>query len=549
MVDCKLLTLKLYYFLFFGGIACFVPYISVYLRQLGLLSYQAGIISGTYPFFTFLLKPILGAVADRFDRHKQTLMLCLFLTYCLMFSTMFVPPVKRGGLQISADCFSCKSWCGNSSTQNPRLQSPVLLYQAQGLCNCSKLQEDDSFVQTSSDKNLTERTLSSTSLQLRCSTKSGCFLCPCNTTESDCDVEVNHLDTETKLGWTFWILFFLLVPAQALQNASRPQADAHTMQLLKNNPSDFGKQRLWGAVGFGLASVIAGFAMDNFSERRQNQDETDYSVTFYMFAGFGTATLLTVAFGFEKWRQARPQKMFRSLQKLLRRPNELLFLVIMFIIGSSFGAKANFLFWYLKDIGGSQLLLGLALMISCMGELPFMFFSGKLIRKIGHQQVFQLALFCYAVKFLSYSLIPSPWWVLAIEPLHGITFGAMFSASVTYASLIAPPGMEATMQSIVSAFQFGVGYASGSLIGGAIFHAFGGVVLFRTYAVVCLVSCILYRLIPRCLTRSKDEVASQGPQRGDSAEEQGDPRTEISSKFYETILENADVPIYTETSV
>ncbi|KAI8507892.1 hypothetical protein Bbelb_141320 [Branchiostoma belcheri] len=324
MVDCKLVTLKLYYFLFFGGIACFVPYISVYLRQLGLLSYQAGIISGTYPFFTFLLKPILGAVADKFDRHKQTLMLCLFLTYCLMFSTMFVPPVKRGEPQISTDCFSC-------------------------------------------------------------------------------------------------------------------------------------------------------FAMDNFSERRQNQDETDYSVTFYMFAGFGTATLLTVAFGFEKWR--------------------------------------------------------------------------KLIRKIGHQQVFQLALFCYAVKFLSYSLIPSPWWVLAIEPLHGITFGAMFSASVTYASLIAPPGMETTMQSIVSAVQFGVGYASGSLIGGAIFHAFGGVVLFRTYAVVCLVSCILYRLIPRCLTRYKDEVASQGSQHGDSGEEQDDPRTEISSKYYETILENANVTIYTETSV
>ncbi|XP_078658849.1 LOW QUALITY PROTEIN: major facilitator superfamily domain-containing protein 6-like [Branchiostoma floridae x Branchiostoma belcheri] len=544
MVDCKLVTLKLYYFLFFGGIACFVPYISVYLRQLGLLSYQAGIISGTYPFFTFLLKPILGAVADKFDRHKQTLMLCLFLTYCLMFSTMFVPPVKRGGPRISADCFSCESWCGNSSTQNPRLQSPVLLYQAQGLCNCSNIQEDDSFVQKLIDNNITRQTLNSTALRLWCFKKSGCFLCSCNTTESDCDAEVNHLDTDTKLGWTFWILFFLLVPAQALQNASRPQADAHT---LKNNPSDFGKQRLWGAVGFGLASVIAGFAMDNFSERRQNQDETDYSVTFYMFAGFGTATLLTVAFGFEKWRQARPQKMFQSLQRFLRRPNELLFLVIMFIIGSSFGTKANFLFWYLKDIGGSQLLLGLALMISCMGELPFMFFSGKLIRKIGHQQVFQLALFCYAVKFLSYSLIPSPWWVLAIEPLHGITFGAMFSASVTYASLIAPPGMETTMQSIVSAVQFGVGYASGSLIGGAIFHAFGGIVLFRTYAVVCLVSCILYRLILHAKVHKKDTMHC--PQHGDSGEEQDDPRTEITSKFYETILENADVPIYTETSV
>ncbi|XP_066300436.1 major facilitator superfamily domain-containing protein 6-like isoform X1 [Branchiostoma lanceolatum] len=552
MIDCRLVTMKIYYFLFYGGIACFLPYISVYLRQLGLLSYQAGIISGTYPLFTFLLKPILGATADKFDRHKQTLMFCLFLTYCLMFCTMFVPPVNRGQPRISTDCFSCESLCGNSSTRDARLQSPVLMYKAQGLCNCSMLWNDNSFVQIN-NKNMTEQSPNSTALQQRCLTNRGCFLCPCNATESDCDSKWRVTDTDTSLGMTFWILFLLLVPAQALQYSSVAQADAHTMHLLKDSPSDYGKQRLWGAVGWGLVSVIAGFAMDSFSEG-QNEDRTDYSITFYMFAGFGTLTMLTVAFGFEKWRQTRPQKMFRSLRKLLREPNQLLFLVIMFILGSSFGVKANFLFWYLKDMGGSQLLLGLALMVSCAAEIPFMFFSGILIRKIGHKQVFQLALFCYAIKFLSYSLIPSTWWVLAIEPLHGITFGAMFSASVTYASLIAPAGMETTMQGIVGAVHFGVGFASGALIGGAIFHVFGGVVLFRVYAVVCLVSCILYRLMPRFITQSKMDVAYQGPEEEgketnpDTGDQDG-TRAEISSKSYETIYENANVPCYTETSV
>ncbi|XP_035667372.1 major facilitator superfamily domain-containing protein 6-like [Branchiostoma floridae] len=294
--------------------------------------------------------------------------------------------------------------------------------------------------------------------------------------------------------------------------------------------------------------------MDNFSEGQENQDRADYSVAFYMFAGFGTLTLLTVAFGFEKWRQKRPEKMLQSLRKLLGKPNELLFLAVMFTIGSSFGAKANFLFWYLKDMGASQLLLGLAMMINCMAEIPFMFFSGHLIRKIGHKQVFQLALLCYTIKFFSYSLIPSAWWVLAIEPLHGITFGAMYATAITYTSLIAPPGMETTMQGIVGAVHFGVGFASGALIGGAIFNAFGGVVLFRVYAVVCLVSCILYRLIPRFLRNSKGEEASPGPQHGESeethpvAEGQDETRTETCSKSYETIYENANVSYY-ETSV
>eukprot|EP00058_Branchiostoma_floridae_P020946 XP_002606436.1 hypothetical protein BRAFLDRAFT_67688 [Branchiostoma floridae] len=425
MIDCKLVTLKIYYFLFFGGIACFVPYISVYLRQLGLLPYQAGIISGTYPFFTFLLKPILGAAADKFDRHKQIHMLCLFLTYCLMFCTMFVPPVNRGQLQIGNDCIST------------------------GLSELFGIASRRSHHAETKEQ----------PLRLRQTAVVGC----------------DHLEVSSRFGSRF--------------QQPIPAADSSY-----------------------------------------------------------------IAFGFEKWRQKRPEKMLQSLRKLLGKPNELLFLAVMFTIGSSFGAKANFLFWYLKDMGASQLLLGLAMMINCMAEIPFMFFSGHLIRKIGHKQVFQLALLCYTIKFFSYSLIPSAWWVLAIEPLHGITFGAMYATAITYTSLIAPPGMETTMQGIVGAVHFGVGFASGALIGGAIFNAFGGVVLFRVYAVVCLVSCILYRLIPRFLRNSKGEEASPGPQHGESeethpvAEGQDETRTETCSKSYETIYENANVSYY-ETSV
>ncbi|CAH1252754.1 MFSD6 [Branchiostoma lanceolatum] len=131
----------------------------------------------------------------------------------------------------------------------------------------------------------------------------------------------------------------------------------------------------------------------------------------------------------------------------------------------------------------------------------------------------------------------------------------MYSASVTYASVIAPAGMETTMQGIVGAVYSGVGFASGALIGGAIFHAFGGIVLFRVYAVVCLVSCILYRLMPRFIPHLKADVASQGSEQGESKEtypevrDQKETRTEISSKSYETMWENANVPCYTETSV
>ncbi|XP_066298488.1 major facilitator superfamily domain-containing protein 6-like isoform X2 [Branchiostoma lanceolatum] len=528
MADRRLIALKIYFFSFFGGFACLLPYLSVYLRQLGVLSYQVGIISGSQPFLTFLLKPILGAASDKFDKHKQILILCLSLSYSLMFCTLFVPPVSSGEPVIGKDCFLCEARCGNST-------STELLYQERDLCNCTAPQIENG------DDNMT--------LQIRCLTNTSCFLCPCNTTGQGCDAKQS---TERNIGTTtFWMLLILLVPAQAFFNTSNSQADAHAMHILGDKASDYGKQRWWGAVGWGLVSVIAGFAMDRFSDGK-NQDKTDYSITFYMFAGFAAVTLLTVTCGFDKWQQKRPQKMLKSLQKLLKKPKELFFLVVMFVTGASYGAIVNFLFWYLKDLGGSQLLLGLALMANCVAEIPIFFFSGKVIHTISHKRIFQLALFCYFIRFMSYSLIPSPWWVLMIEPLHGITFGAMYSAAITYASLIAPPGMETTVQGIVGAVYYGVGRASGALLGGALFHTYGGVVMFRVYSVICLVTCILHWFVHRFL----GVEANEGHQQDQESEElepgaeDGEKSKTGTMKFYECTMENENVPYYNrETTV
>lgn len=49
--------------------------------------------------------------------------------------------------------------------------------------------------------------------------------------------------------------------------------------LIGDRPHLYGNQRLWGAVGWGIFSVIAGLLVDKFSEGKTLKD---YSVAFYM---------------------------------------------------------------------------------------------------------------------------------------------------------------------------------------------------------------------------------------------------------------------------
>ena len=78
--------------------------------------------------------------------------------------------------------------------------------------------------------------------------------------------------------------------------------------------------------------------------------------------------------------------------------------------------------------------------------------------------------------------LPSPWWVLAAEPLHGLTFGAAWAAGVARAAALAPPGLAASTQSVYSGVYLGLGSAAGAFVGGVVHARFGGVAVFAVAA-------------------------------------------------------------------
>ncbi|XP_019642281.1 PREDICTED: major facilitator superfamily domain-containing protein 6-like isoform X1 [Branchiostoma belcheri] len=92
-VDGDLLIVKAVYFFFFSGMACVAPYMSIYMRHLGLLPSQTGVITATKNFTSAFIKPLLGSIADKTGRHKTVAILTVLTASALHFSLLFVPPV------------------------------------------------------------------------------------------------------------------------------------------------------------------------------------------------------------------------------------------------------------------------------------------------------------------------------------------------------------------------------------------------------------------------------------------------------------------------
>lgn len=214
---------------------------------------------------------------------------------------------------------------------------------------------------------------------------------------------------------------------------------------------------------------------------------------------------------------SRSSTMLTDIGTLLRSPRICVFLIVCVVVGIGTALLWNFLFWHLEELADANVaaghgtatrewmktLQGLTMGVQCFGgELPFFFYSGALLKRIGHAHAMSLVLVTMSVRFLLYSMLVNPWWVLPIELCQGITYGVFYASMASYASEIAPPGAGSTMQGLVGAVYEGIGIAAGSLIGGILMNRLGGSQTFGWFGAIGLALSAVHVLVQAVFSRN-----------------------------------------------
>jgi PPP family 3-phenylpropionic acid transporter len=266
--------------------------------------------------------------------------------------------------------------------------------------------------------------------------------------------------------------FFLFIPvvaAYALFIAPvMPLVDNTVMEMLGKLSAKYGRQRLWGAVGWGIMAPLAGWLIEANS----------LHWTFYIYLVLMTAGLFIIGFLPVK-KAGRSPKLRQGLSLLLLNRQWVFFLLVVLIGGTVLSMISGFLFLFLKDMHASSTLMGLSLTVATISELPVLYFSDRLLRRWNARGLLTLALLVTVARSLAYSSIRAPGWVLLIQLLHGATFSAMWVTGVATANEIAPEGLGATAQGLFSGVFFGLAGVIGGLIGGVLYENLGAVMMFR----------------------------------------------------------------------
>uniref|UniRef100_A0A8W7K8L3 Major facilitator superfamily associated domain-containing protein n=1 Tax=Anopheles albimanus TaxID=7167 RepID=A0A8W7K8L3_ANOAL len=548
-VNKKLLPMKAHYFLFNAGTAPVVPFMPTLVKQLGFSSVIVGTIYTVLPIVGMLVKPLFGIIADRFQRQKLLFLIFQILTAIPFFLIMFIPAIP----QETTVTFHCHEGVSNfrycpdngttidkclveeitqnegNSTMNCYLECDTEPWMWDTICkhwnvtkycNQSNIPSDQLLHLTAVvPYNHVEAVEDCLFFLLREGQVEGRTVplyCPANATDFrptcrvHCDnervmeaISNSHIPDSKVTGlYQFWLLFLFLIASWAGMAVVVSVGDAICFEMLGDKPHLYGNQRLWGSIGWGTVSLFAGFLVDTFSEGKLTKD---YTVVFYM---------TVVLIGFDILCSSKLQHtQTRMSTNILKDVGQIFasFRVVVFfcwcvMIGLGTALIWNFLFWHLEDLAKAmegcghstwiKTLQGIIMSIQTFGgELPFFFLSGWILRKIGHIHAMSLVLLGFGVRFLLYSYLVDPWWVIPIEFMNGITFGLFYATMASYASIVAPPGTEATMQGLVGAVFEGVGVSLGSLLAGHLFEHIGGSATFRSFGLAALVLFIVHVVV------------------------------------------------------
>lgn len=277
---------------------------------------------------------------------------------------------------------------------------------------------------------------------------------------------------------SFGVLIVLII-VYALAVAPVPAlSDSATLSLLGERRDLYGSQRVWGAVGWGVSTLISGWLVARFG-------------LAVGFLGYFCMGILTTVAGARLPSGTPPNVDIRAAAgTLLRDRRWAIFLGCTILMGCSSAVMHNFLALYLQDLGASSEQIGLTFMLSSLSEMPVMALSPLLLRRWGSRPLLVVGGFFFVLRSLLSALAPTPELAIAAQLLHGPCFALLWTAGVLEARALAPRGLETTAQSLFGTAVFGIGGAIMSTAGGLLYRDFGYASVFYAGAATALLGAI-----------------------------------------------------------
>jgi PPP family 3-phenylpropionic acid transporter len=230
--------------------------------------------------------------------------------------------------------------------------------------------------------------------------------------------------------------------------------------------SDYGRLRLWGSLGFLCLALAAGNWLDGAA-----LVGIPATITVCLLLALLCAALLPAGPPIPArpaWSQAR---------SLLGSADFVLFLIAAFLWLAAHSGYDLCITLHLRDLGASGRVVGAAWAIATGAEVGWMAVSARFLSARAPSRLFAVGIAAASLRWLLLGSITSVPWLLAMQPLHALSFGVVWIGAVAHLKQRSQPAL-ATAQGLFSS-ALALGGVAGMLTWGPLYQRAGGAAVFR----------------------------------------------------------------------
>ena len=278
----------------------------------------------------------------------------------------------------------------------------------------------------------------------------------------------------------FWI--FLVMSALSLFTSSTlPLAESLTLAHLATTDGHYSRIRLWGSIGFIVATLFLGYLIDL------------QGINILLWVLLITqAIIFFLSNTIPEAKEIHHKKKDLSIWKIIKTPSLVALLIGCTLMVSAHGVLYNFYSIYLKEHGYSSATIGWLWAVGVICEIFIFMLMPKILRRYSLKTILLISLFLGVIRFILIGASPDHFYLLLIAQMfHAATFGSFHAASIEVIAYFFKGRNQSRGQAIYNSVAYGIGGTIGGLGGGYLIQYLGGQLGFMIAAISPLIGFIV----------------------------------------------------------
>ncbi len=279
----------------------------------------------------------------------------------------------------------------------------------------------------------------------------------------------------TAVFWAhgFYWLFFVMAALSLFTSSTLPLAESLTLAHLATTNGHYSRIRMWGSLGFIVASVALGFLID-FSGIQ--------SLLWFLLAV--QLALFALTYTLPDAKVAAHEHDHFSIWQVVKQPNVIALLVGCALMVTAHGVLYNFYSIYLSEHGYSKAMIGLLWAVGVICEIGIFMLMPKIMGRFSLKIILLVSLALAVLRFGMIGFAVDNLILLIIaQSLHAATFGSFHAASVEVITQFFNGRHQAKGQAIYNSVAYGIGGTIGGVAGGYALQYLGGQQTFMLAAI------------------------------------------------------------------